>query len=29
MTKIFTDYQERWLTGIGLLALGWIHRMDR
>jgi phosphatidate cytidylyltransferase len=28
MTKIFTDYQERWLTGIGLLALvgfiGWI-----
>jgi len=28
MTKIFTDYQERWLTGIGLLALvgfiGWV-----
>jgi len=28
MTKIFTDHQERWLTGIGLLALvgiiGWI-----
>lgn len=28
MTKFFTDYQERWLTGIGLLALvgliGWI-----
>lgn len=28
MTKIFTDYQERWLTGIGLFALvgiiGWI-----
>jgi len=28
MTRIFTDYQERWLTGIGLLALvgfiGWI-----
>ncbi|RRS32220.1 MAG: CDP-diglyceride synthetase [Epsilonproteobacteria bacterium (ex Lamellibrachia satsuma)] len=29
MTKIFTDYQERWLTGIGLLVLvgliGWIN----
>ena len=28
MTRIFTDHQERWLTGIGLLALvgiiGWI-----
>jgi len=28
MTRIFTDYQERWLTGIGLLALvgfiGWV-----
>ncbi len=28
MTKIFTDHQERWLTGIGLLALvgfiGWV-----
>jgi len=28
MIKIFTDYQERWLTGIGLLAIvgfiGWI-----
>ncbi len=28
MTKIFTDHQERWLTGLGLLALvgfiGWI-----
>ncbi len=28
MTKIFTDHQERWMTGIGLLALvgfiGWI-----
>ena len=28
MTKFFTDYQERWLTGLGLLALvgfiGWV-----
>ena len=28
MTKLFTDYQARWLTGIGLLALvgfiGWV-----
>ena len=29
MTRIFTDHQERWLTGIALLSLvGFIGWMD-